>query len=58
VLTSTDGTPITENDDHGTSDVSLNRFDARLTATVSDGAVLQITDFLGRPGWLELSIRP
>ncbi len=53
-----DGTLMAENDDHGTADVTLNRFDARLTAAPTGGATLAITDFLGRAGWLEVSIRP
>ena len=52
------GEVVAANDDHGTADVRLNRFDARLTAVVHDGAVLQITEFLGRAGWVEVSINP
>lgn len=57
-LTSPDGEIIAANDDHGTADVTLNRFDARLIAAVPDGAALQITEFLGRTGWVEVSINP
>lgn len=49
---------VAANDDHGTADVTLNRFDARLTAVFPDGAALQITEFLGRTGWVEVSINP
>jgi hypothetical protein len=53
-----DSAVIAANDDHGTADVSLNRFDARLTAAIPDGAAVQITEFLGRAGWVEVSINP
>lgn len=52
------GVVVAANDDHGTADVSLNRFDARLTVGIPDGAALQITEFLGRAGWVEVSISP
>lgn len=52
------GTVLATNDDHTSTDPSLNRFDAQLTTTLPDGAVLQITDFLGRTGWFTVSIRP
>lgn len=57
-LMSADGEVVAANDDHGTADVSLNRFDARLSAAISDDAALQITEFLGRTGWVEVSINP
>lgn len=49
---------LMSNDDHGTADPSLNRFDARLTAQIPPGAILMITDFLGRAGWLNIAISP
>ena len=52
------GAVVAANDDHGTADVTLNRFDARLTAVIPDGAALQITEFLGRAGWVEVLINP
>jgi hypothetical protein len=57
-LISAEDEVIAANDDHGTADVTLNRFDARLIAAVPDGAALQITEFLGRTGWVEVSINP
>lgn len=52
------GAVVAANDDHGTADVTLNRFDAQLSAAIPDGAALQITEFLGRAGWVEVSINP
>ena len=53
-----DGAVIAANDDHGTADVSLNRFDARLTAEIPTSGAVEITEFLGRAGWVEVSINP
>ena len=41
-----------------TPNPALNRFDAQLTGEIPPGAFLLITDFLGRAGWLEVSINP
>lgn len=49
---------LMSNDDHGTPNPALNRFDAQLTGEIPPGAFLLITDFLGRAGWLEVSINP
>jgi hypothetical protein len=58
LLTDANSRIIAANDDHGTADVTLNRFDARLIAAIPDGATLRIAEFLGREGWLEVSINP
>ena len=58
VLVDENGALLAFNDDHLTADPSLNRFDARMSTAFPDGARLRITEFLGRPGWLELSINP
>jgi hypothetical protein len=59
VLVDMAGSMVAENDDHDGTDPALNRFDARLTGfAAGDGQTLVITEFLGRPGWLEVSIRP
>lgn len=49
---------LASNDDHGSADVSLNRFDARLTVALGAQPTVFISEFLGRPGWFEVSIRP
>lgn len=53
-----DGAALAANDDHGSADVTLNRFDARLMTAAAADMTLEITEFLGRAGWLEVSISP
>ncbi|MCU0495934.1 MAG: hypothetical protein MUF87_01130 [Anaerolineae bacterium] len=51
------GTMIAVNDDHGSTDTTLNTLDARLTVTIpaSGQYTLEVADFLGRAGPIRLT---
>lgn len=57
-LYDTSGDIIAENDDHEDFDLTLNVYDSRIvyTATESGTLMLDLRDFLGRQGQVELSI--
>lgn len=47
---------LAANDDHQTTLPVLNRFDSHLIATIPKGSRLQITEFMGRSGFFEISV--
>jgi len=57
-ILSPDGERVASNDDHHSDDVTLNRFDSRLTftATAAGTYVIQVRDFLGRAGVVTVSL--
>jgi hypothetical protein len=54
------GIVIATNDDHLSSDLTLNVFDARLSVTVPDDETytVEVRDFLGRAGTITVQIEP